>query len=1055
MKRKVLFLLAALLLPAAASAYDACINGIYYNIVKKARQATVTYGESESGTYSGNVNIPATVEYDGVTCNVITIGRDAFSRCTLNSLTIPASISTIEEEAFGNTKINQLHINDLAAWCSVQFGIYYHRGEYNPIAHAEHLYVNGKEVTDLVIPDGVTKINQYAFYRAKMLKTIFIPGSVTEIDYGAFDTNYQGDKFEYDKVTIDNRSLVAIGDNAFGANIKELHITDLAAWCSNVRFYNDLLWENYGADRAYQYNNPLDTSEKFFVNGKEIKDLVIPDGVATITPFAFLGAKMLTSVSMPNSVKEIGTSAFAGCSSITSANIPDKVEEIHCFSGCSRLKELTIGRGVKYMTSVVGHWNGVPSLENLERINISDLKAWCWIYNGYPPSDGGNDSGRNPFARIPKKSPMKASSYTTKARLFLNGTEVKDVVITKDFFEGVASNGTGYDDIYILCDAFAGIASLTSVTIPEDAIPGGIHCKMKSSMDRGFSNCPNLKYIKNESNLEILEVQDCERLETLILGKHTKSCTVYGCKELADVYCAGIPRRASFDSECQVEYATLHVPEILIERYRNTDGWKDFGSIVALKAGDPGYVVPDNTPITFADAAFGAAAIAAFDFNGDGKLSKYEATLVTDFGKAFKENKDIKTIDDLKYFTSMKEINNEAFYGCSSLTSVSFPDFVTTIGERVFKGCGITSVTIPNSIKSIGKYQYWTEANVYINDLAAWCSISFADDANPLNKGGHLYLNGVEVKDLVIPNSVTSIRNYTFSGCSGLTSATIPNSVTSIGKSAFSGCSGLTSVTIPSSVTKIGSDAFYDCDNLKAVYITDLSAWCRIQFMDDFHIYWSDYGSTNPLKYGEHLFLNGKEITNLVIPNSISSIAPIAFYHCSSLTSVTIPNSVTSIGESAFSNCSGLTSVKIPNSVTSIGERAFYGCKGLEKVYSQIEQPFAINEDVFQYYSNGYMFTTATLYVPRGTKALYEATDGWKEFTNIIETDFKDELQGDVNGDMTIDVADIGSVIDVMAGSAGVSPAEADVNGDGVVDVADIGTIIDQMAAQARKQEKK
>ena len=89
-----------------------------------------------------------------------------------------------------------------------------------------------------------------------------------------------------------------------------------------------------------------------------------------------------------------------------------------------------------------------------------------------------------------------------------------------------------------------------------------------------------------------------------------------------------------------------------------------------------------------------------------------------------------------------------------------------------------------------------------------------------------------------------------------------------------------------------------------------------------------------------------------------------------------------------------------------------------------------------------------------GTKAKYQATDGWKNFTNIIETDFKDELQGDVNGDMTIDVADIGSVIDVMAGSAGVSPAEADVNGDGVVDVADIGTIIDQMAAQARKQEK-
>ena len=84
----------------------------------------------------------------------------------------------------------------------------------------------------------------------------------------------------------------------------------------------------------------------------------------------------------------------------------------------------------------------------------------------------------------------------------------------------------------------------------------------------------------------------------------------------------------------------------------------------------------------------------------------------------------------------------------------------------------------------------------------------------------------------------------------------------------------------------------------------------------------------------------------------------------------------------------------------------------------------------------------------------YQATDGWKNFTNIIETDFKDKPQGDVNGDNVVDVADIASVISVMAsGSAGDSPASADVNGDGVVDVADIATIISEMAAQARIQE--
>jgi hypothetical protein len=161
---------------------------------------------------------------------------------------------------------------------------------------------------------------------------------------------------------------------------------------------------------------------------------------------------------------------------------------------------------------------------------------------------------------------------------------------------------------------------------------------------------------------------------------------------------------------------------------------------------------------------------------------------------------------------------------------------------------------------------------------------------------------------VTIPNSVTSIGDYAFYYCSGLTSVTIGNSVTSIGEDAFQYCSGLTNVTIPDSVTSLGEEAFGNCSRLTSVTIPD-----------------------SVTSIGEYAFTECISLTNVTIGNSVTSIGEDAFQYCSGLTSVTIPDSVTSIGEYAFYLCSGLTNVTIGNSVTSIGEDAFFG-SGLTSV---------------------------------------------------------------------------------------------------------------------------
>ena len=240
---------------------------------------------------------------------------------------------------------------------------------------------------------------------------------------------------------------------------------------------------------------------------------------------------------------------------------------------------------------------------------------------------------------------------------------------------------------------------------------------------------------------------------------------------------------------------------------------------------------------------------------------------------------------------SVTSIGSYSFFNCKSLTSISIPNSVTKIGDMAFSYC--------NSLSSIR-----------ISDIAAWCSIIFSGmESNPLSSGGKFYLNDEEIKDLTIPNRVTSIGQFAFTNCKSLSSVTIPDGVTSIGGNAFSYCSNLTSITIPNSVTSIGQFAFTDCSSLTSVVIPD---------------------GITIIEFG--LFTRCSSLTSVTIPNSVTKIGDSAFYGCSSLTTVTLPDGVSSIGKSAFSNCSGLTSIAIPDGVSELGEMAFMYCSNLASI---------------------------------------------------------------------------------------------------------------------------
>lgn len=943
-----------------------------YMPLEQVKQLTIVGNpEIENGGYISNYIIDGNTNLESLVIgkDIFEIGYRAFEGCTaLKSVTFAGCSPSVGDYAFENCEsLESVYIGSIDDWCNMTFSTAWS----NPFYYASDLYVNGELTTEIVVPDDVSYINDYAFLGFSSITSITIPEGVLEIGYSAFDSCAS-----LVSVVIPS-SVTLIEDEAFYgcAGLKSVSIGS-----NDIFIGNDVFSECPSIETASVSTNVIR-----YIPKSNLKNVSIIGG-DTIENDAFKNCVTLESVTIGNSVLNINYRVFQGCIALKSIVIPDSVVNVgdECFSGCTALESVTVGTGVVNLGR-----DAFSECAAIAEVHIKDLAAWCGITVW--------DDTANPLC--------------AGGALYLNDEIVTSLVIPDSV------TAIGYR-------AFANCSSITDVTVPDSVVSIG---------DEAFRYCANFKSFtigkgvengnSDSGEMSSNAFSDCPALETAYIPSWLTRRIPNTIENVVITAGNNIPQDA-FIGNTSLESV------VLCDTITTID-YRAFCGCTALKA----IVIPDNVTSVGDDAFCGCAALETVTlgsgniglgtnvFDECGSLTEVHIKDIADwFGMNFSNNysnplylgaglyADGELVTDLVVPDGITLINSYAFANYRKLKSVTVPDGVTTIGTSAFWNCddltsimfgygsklasignnafyecdNLTSIMIPANVTSIGGDAFrdcrklievynLSELKIVAGELnhgyVGLCAKNVYNDNSGESrieeKDGYVFYcdpdkaeyylvsyNGEET-ELSLPESINGngydIYQYAFWNRDNITKVIIPDNVSVIGEYAFADCDILAEITFGSGILEIKGYAFRNS------VITELEL------------------GDNLSKIGGEAFAYCYSLKSVTIPNSITSIGNNAFYDCTAVESATMPVSairyiyndslktvvitggeminnaqfraypclesviicdgVTSIGDDAFDGCATLKEVYIPASVTSIGERTFRGCTSLTTVY--------------------------------------------------------------------------------------------------------------------------